>query len=76
MGEWLIILVIVVIVFGAAKLPQLGDGLGRAIRNFKKAASGADELDVTNKKEISAGERDHGEDADLIAPRKTSSKKS
>jgi len=35
--ELLLILAIVVILFGAAKLPQLGKGLGEGIRNFKQA---------------------------------------
>ena len=34
--ELLVILLIVVIIFGASKLPQLGKGLGEGIRNFKK----------------------------------------
>ena len=34
--ELLIILLIVVLIFGASKLPQLGKGLGEGIRNFKK----------------------------------------
>ena len=38
--ELLVILVIVVLIFGAGKLPQLGDALGRGIRNFKKATNG------------------------------------
>lgn len=54
-SELLIILAIVLVVFGASKLPQLGDGLGRAIKNFKRAASGQDELDVSKKSEIEAG---------------------
>jgi sec-independent protein translocase protein TatA len=37
-GEILIILVIALLVFGPNKLPQLGDALGRGIRNFKKGA--------------------------------------
>lgn len=37
-SELLIILVIVVIIFGVGKLPEIGSGLGRAIRNFKKAS--------------------------------------
>ena len=49
-GELLIILIIVLLVFGVGKLPQLGDGLGRAIKNFKRAASGDDEIEVTPKK--------------------------
>jgi sec-independent protein translocase protein TatA len=36
MGELLIVLFVILLVFGANKIPQLGDGLGRAIRNFKK----------------------------------------
>ena len=36
-GEILVILVIALLVFGPSKLPQLGDALGRGIRNFKKA---------------------------------------
>jgi sec-independent protein translocase protein TatA len=37
MPELIVILVIVIIVFGAGKLPQMGENLGKAIRNFKKA---------------------------------------
>jgi sec-independent protein translocase protein TatA len=37
MGEMIIILVVVLLVFGANKIPQLGDALGKGIRNFKKA---------------------------------------
>jgi sec-independent protein translocase protein TatA len=39
MGELVIILLIVVVLFGANKLPQLGAGLGNGIRSFKKAIS-------------------------------------
>lgn len=38
--ELIIILVIALIVFGPAKLPQIGSGLGKAIRDFKKAVTG------------------------------------
>lgn len=42
--ELLVILVIVIIIFGAGKLPQLGRGLGEGIRNFKSSIkSGGDE---------------------------------
>ena len=37
MGELVMILVIVTVVFGATKLPALGDGLGKAIKNFKRS---------------------------------------
>ncbi len=40
MTELLIILVIVLIIFGAGKLPEIGSGLGRGMRNFKRAVSG------------------------------------
>ncbi|MES1204876.1 MAG: twin-arginine translocase TatA/TatE family subunit [Pseudomonadota bacterium] len=46
-GELVLILVIVMVVFGATKLPQLGDGLGRAIKNFKRSVGALDEIDVT-----------------------------
>ncbi|HXJ19684.1 MAG TPA: twin-arginine translocase TatA/TatE family subunit [Polyangia bacterium] len=46
-GELLLVLIIVVVVFGATKLPQLGDGLGKAIKNFKRAVNTHDEIDVS-----------------------------
>lgn len=55
MGEWLIILLIVLVIFGASKLPQLGHGLGSAIKNFKRASQGDDEIEVSKKKELSSG---------------------
>jgi sec-independent protein translocase protein TatA len=56
-SELIVILIIVLIVFGANKLPAIGDALGRSIKNFKRASSGAEELDVTPKKpEISEGQ--------------------
>ena len=45
--ELLLILIIVLIVFGAGKIPQLGEGLGKAIKGFKKSVHEADALDVT-----------------------------
>jgi sec-independent protein translocase protein TatA len=49
MQELLIILVLVLIVFGAKRLPEIGGGLGRAIRNFRQASSEPDEIDITPK---------------------------
>jgi TatA/E family protein of Tat protein translocase len=40
--ELLVILVIALIIFGPSKLPQIGSGLGKAIRDFKKGVSGED----------------------------------
>ena len=51
MPELLIILVIILIIFGAGKLPQIGEGLGKGIRNFKKATTKEPgEIDVTAQK--------------------------
>jgi len=47
MGELLIILVIVLLVFGANKLPLLGEGIGKAIKNFKRGVNHDDDIDVT-----------------------------
>ena len=49
--ELLIILGICVLLFGARRLPEIGSGVGKAIKNFKAGVSGKDEIDVTPKKE-------------------------
>ncbi len=49
MPELIIILVIALIIFGAGKLPQIGENLGKAIRNFKISAEEKEGLDVTSK---------------------------
>ena len=43
----MLILIIVLIIFGAGKIPQLGEGLGKAIKGFKKSVNEADAIDVT-----------------------------
>lgn len=45
MSELLIILVIVMVIFGAGKLPELGGALGKGIKNFRSAAEGRDEIE-------------------------------
>ena len=47
--ELMVVLVIVMVLFGAKRLPELASGLGKAIKNFKKASTGPDEIDVTPK---------------------------
>ncbi len=42
-GEILVILAVVLLLFGPSKLPKLGEGLGSAIANFRKALRGGDE---------------------------------
>ena len=52
-GEWIIIALVVVVLFGGKKIPELARGLGRSIQEFKKAKSeikdeidkGAEEVD-------------------------------
>ncbi|HEU4686305.1 MAG TPA: twin-arginine translocase TatA/TatE family subunit [Nitrospira sp.] len=53
--ELLLILIIVLIIFGAGKIPQLGEGLGKAIKGFKKSVNEADAIDVTPPPADSAG---------------------
>jgi sec-independent protein translocase protein TatA len=65
MGELIIILLIVLVVFGANKLPSIGDALGRSIKNFKRASkvedddekdekAGKDEKDEKPAKQLAA----------------------
>jgi sec-independent protein translocase protein TatA len=49
MGELLIILVIVMLIFGASRLPQIGEGLGKAVKGLKRGLSSDDDIDVTPK---------------------------
>tara|TARA_Y100001934_G_C11924533_1_gene572810 strand:+ start:53 stop:268 length:216 start_codon:yes stop_codon:yes gene_type:complete len=42
--ELIIILVIVLLIFGAGKMPQIGGAMGKAIRNFKSGISGKDDI--------------------------------
>ncbi|MGD0237842.1 MAG: twin-arginine translocase TatA/TatE family subunit [Syntrophorhabdales bacterium] len=47
--ELLVILVIVMIIFGAGKLPEIGGAIGKGIKSFKKSVKEPDEIDVTPK---------------------------
>jgi len=64
--ELLIILALAVLIFGARRLPEIGSGMGKAIKNFKAGVSGKDEIDVTPEKgkeevdEKSASQRSSG----------------
>ena len=53
LGAWelLIILGIVVLLFGARRLPEIGSGVGKAIKNFKAGVSEKGEIDVTPENE-------------------------
>lgn len=48
MQELLLILLVVIVIFGAQRLPEIGNGLGKAIRNFKRASE-PEEIDITPK---------------------------
>lgn len=49
-SELVVILIIVLVIFGANRLPEIGSGLGKAIRGFKESVAGKDAIDVTPKK--------------------------
>ncbi len=47
MPELVVIMVIVLIIFGAGKLPEIGGAIGKSIRNFKKSVRDDEDIDVT-----------------------------
>ena len=54
LGEWLIVILLVLVLFGAKKIPDLAQGLGKGIKEFKKAVKDVDEdvnKEDSNKKE-------------------------
>jgi len=53
MPELIVILVIVLVVFGAGRLPEIGSALGKSIRNFKKASDGKEEIEIKPTKDES-----------------------
>ena len=57
MPELIVILVIIVIIFGAGKLPEIGSGIGKGIKNFKDATKNED------KKEIDKDDKNDEEDS-------------
>ena len=61
--EILLILVVVLVLFGSKKLPEIGSGLGRALQNFRRATQEPDEIDITpNKKKAKTAEEDEDEE--------------
>ncbi len=57
MPELIVILVIIVILFGAGKLPEIGSGIGKGIRNFKDATKGEENKTLDAKVEESSEEK-------------------
>jgi sec-independent protein translocase protein TatA len=58
MPELIIILIIILIIFGAGKLPEIGSGIGKGIRNFKKATHDKPEELVTPEEKSTTAEDD------------------
>lgn len=58
MTELLVVLVIILVIFGANKLPEIGSGMGRAIKNFKKATTEPEEIEVGTKDKDASGSKD------------------
>jgi len=56
--HWLIVLVIVLVIFGPGKLPQIGEGLGKGIRNFKKAVDEGSEIEVEKREKLTSPEEE------------------
>lgn len=46
-GELVLVFLIVMLIFGAGRLPQIGEGIGKAIRNLKRGLNTDEEIDVT-----------------------------
>ncbi len=65
--DLIIIAVIVVVLFGARKLPEIGKGLGQSIRDFKKAMNEPDAIDVTPKTDSSKKEETEKQETDSKA---------
>lgn len=62
MTELLIILAIVLVIFGAGKLPEIGAGVGSAIGNFRKSVRDQNEIDITPSKEEEKTEDKEGQE--------------
>ena len=62
MTELLILLVIVLVIFGAGKLPEIGAGMGKAIGNFRKSVREPNEIDITPSEEKEKVEDKEGEE--------------
>ena len=61
--ELLIILVIIVVIFGASRLPQIGEGVGKGIKNFRSAFREPPEIDVTPSKDEGKSESERSSDS-------------
>lgn len=58
-GEAVAILLVILVLFGGRKLPEIGTGLGLGIKNFRKAYREAKAIDITGAGEDSASSEQH-----------------
>lgn len=58
MPELIIILIIILIIFGAGKLPEIGSGIGKGIKNFKKATNEKEEIEASSKETDNSKDKD------------------
>jgi sec-independent protein translocase protein TatA len=56
--EGLVLIFLLTVVFGASRIPQLGEAFGRSIRLFKRGLSGENEIDVTDRSQVGAGDEE------------------
>lgn len=56
MGHWLIVLAVIVLLFGAKKIPELAKGLGKGIKDFKEAVKEEEEENTDDTKELASTE--------------------
>lgn len=74
MGELLIILMIVLLIFGARRLPELGENVGKMVKGLKRGLSTDDDIDVTpGEKQVTAASSaksvDEVADAEVVEKR-------
>ncbi|MDQ4106078.1 MAG: twin-arginine translocase TatA/TatE family subunit [Actinomycetota bacterium] len=62
--ELIILLVIILLLFGAKRIPELAKGLGTGMREFRKGSSGEYELEEEKKEERASSENDKGAEED------------
>lgn len=74
-GQILIVLAIFVLLFGYKRLPELGKGLGQALRNFKKSIEEPDEIDITPDKKTGPAENEGSAAKAEPEPEKTGERK-
>jgi sec-independent protein translocase protein TatA len=61
LGIWeLLIVLLIVIVLFSRRLPEIGEGLGKGIRSFKKAVRKSDTIDITPKESDEEGDKGGG----------------